>query len=176
MIPGDINTYDTSSVFSLSETNVISVSEVLKNDVELTSGQWSYSSTTNKVTVSATLAVGDTIEIQYTYYPNYSSGEIQSYIRSALMYLSIANYFTYIVDTDGEIYPELTSKEEDLVAMIASILIAPDNKTYRLPDMTINVPNALPTRDIINKTIAIFKRDTHGVFDILEDNSDIVVD
>ena len=168
MSPGDIFTYDTSAVFTLSETNIDTVSTVLQNDTELASGDWSYDSDTNKVTVSASLSANDTIEIQYTYYPNYSDTEINSYVRNAVAQLGIHNYRIFLVGTDSNIYPEPTENEKNLIAIIASILIKPDNKSYSLPDIRVTVPrDSLPTRDIIRKTIAIFKNNTHGNFSVI---------
>ena len=67
----DLFTYENSSVFTLSQSRVVSVTTVLKNSVALAVDKWSFSSTTNKVTVTETLTSGDTIEIDYTAYPNY---------------------------------------------------------------------------------------------------------
>lgn len=166
MIPGDLFTYESSSVFTLTESNAISVTSVIHNDEELASGDYSYDSDTNKVTVSASLTAGDTIEVQYTYYPNYSSTEIQNYIKAALVHLSINNYYDFEV-SDSTIYPEPEYREKNLIAFIAATLIKPDNQSYRLPDITINVPASLPTNDMIRKAVKIFKHDTHGIFEIL---------
>ena len=167
MIPGDLFTYTSSAVFTLTESNVVSVSAVLKNDVELGSGDYTYDSDTNQVTVSASLTTGDTVEVQYTYYPDYSDNTIKNAIRAVLVRLSIANYYDF--EEDGEnIYPEPTTREKNLLAMLSSIVLEPDNKSYRLHDISINVPKgSLPTEDRIRKTISIFKHNTHGIFDLL---------
>lgn len=168
LIPGDIFTYTTSSIFTLSEPNVSGIVNVLKNSVVLISSDYSFNSTTNQVTISASLSSGDTIEIRYTYYSNYSDLEIEGYIRAAVAYLSVFNYETFEVDETGDnFYPDLTDKERNLVSLIASILIKPGNVSYRLPDISFNVPVSLPTRDIIGKTIAIFKKNTHGIFTLI---------
>lgn len=167
MIPGDMYTYEASAVFTLTESSVISVTSVFKNGVALTvTTDYTYDSTTNKVTVTASLTSGDTIEIQYTFYPNYSSTEIQNYVKGSIIHLSINNYYDFEV-VDSTIYPEPEYREMNLIAIIAATLINPDNKSYRLPDITINVPNSLPTNDMINKIVKIFKHDVHGIFDIL---------
>lgn len=159
----DIFTYTSSSIFTLTEDNPILVSTVLKNDVELDSGDWSYSTSTNKVTISASLTTSDTVEIQYNYYPNYSSTEIQSYIQAALVHISAANYFTWAIQT-STIYPEPSLKEQDLIAMIAAILIEPDNRTMRFPDFSITAPSDMPTHEKVRKTISVFKHNSHGIF------------
>ena len=163
-IPGDIFTYGTSSIFTLSESNVISVTDVLIND-ETSGVDYTYDSSTGKVTVNSSLTAGDTVEVQYTYYSNYSSTEIQSYIRAAIMHLSTTNYYTWIIQ-NSTIFPEPEENEKNLIATITAILMEPDNRTYRLPDITIVTPKDLPTVDKIRKTIAVFKRNIHGIFTI----------
>lgn len=165
-IPGDIFPYGSSAVFTLVESNVIDIIDVLVNDVT-SAVTYSYNSVTNKLTITSSLTSGDTVEIQYTYYPNYSSTEIQNYVRAAVLHLSINNYYDFTINSDGTIYPDLEVRELNLLAMITALLIEPNNSTYRLPDMTINVPNSLPTEVLIRKAISIFKHDTHGTFSIV---------
>jgi hypothetical protein len=167
MAPGDIYTYQNSAIFTPSEPNVIAITAVLKNGVALTSGQYTYSSTTNQVTISASLISGDVIEIQYTYYPNYSSTEIQSYISAALVHLSVNNYYTWQIGSNLTVYPDPEPNEVNLIAFVTSVLINPDNKSYSLPDIRITVPKDLPLSVKINKIIAIAKRNTHGAFELL---------
>jgi hypothetical protein len=162
----DIFTYGSSLVFTLSESNVNSIVTVYRNDI--ISSSYTYNSTTKKVTYTGTLTVGDTVQIDYTYYPNYSDTEIQSYIHSALVHLSNHNYEDFTVESGNQIYPELSPQEETLVALIASILIEPDNKIITLPGIKIEPPdNDVPTYDKIAKVIASFKHDSHGIFELL---------
>lgn len=164
----DIFTYESSSVFTLSESNNVSISAVLVNDEELSTSEYSFNSDTNKMTINASLSSGDTIEIQYTCFLNYSNTEIDKYIRGAAIQLSINGYTAFEIDSDDDIHPEPDDREINLLAFITSIIIEPDNKSYRLPDMSISVPaNSLATRDIISKAIAIFKKSSHGHYDIL---------
>ncbi len=167
LIPGDIFTYGTSAVFTLSEPNIVSITNVFRNNTSLASSNYSFSTTTNQLTISSSLTVGDTIEVQYSYYSNYSDTEIENFIRSATVHLSINNYYTFEVDTSDNFYPDVTDKEKNLVAFITSILIKPDNRTIRLPDMTISVPNTLSTRDLISKAVRVFKQNSHGSFTII---------
>jgi hypothetical protein len=163
----DVFTYDTSAIFTLSESNISTITDVYRNDIS--SGvTHTYSSTTKKVTVSSSLTAGDTIKIEYTCYQNYSDTELTAYIQAALIHLSINNYYNFEYDSATDaIYPTPESKEENLIALVTSILINPDNRSIRLPDLSIGVPNDLPTDQKISKTISKFKHDTHGVFDIL---------
>jgi hypothetical protein len=162
----DVFTYSTSSVFTLTEDNPISVSTVTVNDVDIGDSNWSFSATTNKVTITSSLSSGDTVEITYTYYPNYSSTEVQNYIRAALIHISANNYKDFKVE-DSTIYPEPETREENLIAAITALLIEPDNKSYRLPDVSVSVPKDLPTHEKIRRTITVFKKNVHGLFDVI---------
>lgn len=168
-VPGDNFTYSSSAIFTLTESNPIAISDVFVN--EDTSGVvYSFDSDTNKVTITSSLTSGDTVEIQYTYYPNYSDTEIENYIRYALVHLSICGYYTFEVGSDNAIYPEPEDNEKNLIAFITATLISPNNITYRLPDMTLQVPNSMPTEDLIRKAVAIFKKGGfHGIFVIAGD-------
>jgi hypothetical protein len=171
-IPGDVFTYGSSSIFTLSEPNIISVTDVLRNSSSLSTSNYSYNSNTNKVTISSSLTSGDTIEIQYTYYSNFSDNEIESYIRSASIHISLNNYATWEVDSADNFYPDITDAEQNLISVITSILMKPDNVSYRLPDLTINVPKSMPTKDLISEAIRKFKTNTTGIYDMTgsEDN------
>ena len=164
--PGDTFTYSSSSVFTLTESNPITISNVLHNDSELGSGEYSFDSDTNKITISASLTSGDTIEIQYTYYPDYSDTEIENYIKATLIHLSINHYYTLEIDGSGDIYPEITEQEKNLIAFLAATLIEPNNESYALPDLRVSVPNNLPTDELIRRAIANFKHEGRGYMDL----------
>ena len=166
-VPGDIFTYESSSVFTLSEPNVISVSEVLHNSAELGSGLWTFNSSRNQVTVTQSLSIGDTLEIQYSCYQKYSDTQIKNRIRSAIVYLSTLNYKSFIVNSSDNIFPTPTEEEYNILALVTGILLEPNNESYRLPDVTVNVPKSLPTRDLVAKTVALFKFSTKGELQIL---------
>ena len=163
--PGDIFTYGSSTVFTLSQANVVEITAVYVNSTLLTSG-YSLNSSTNKLTITSSLTAGDTVEIQYTYYPKYSSVQIENFVRSSVVYLSVNNYYTFEVDESDYFYPQLSDRERNLVAFVTAILMKPDNKSYRLPDISVTVPKSLPTRDLIGKAICIFKHNSSGVFNI----------
>ena len=163
----DIFTYEASSVFTLTESNPIAITTVYINNVA-TSG-YTYSSTTKRVTITDSLTVGDTIQINYTAYLNYSDNELREYIQSALIYLSINNYYDFIYDSDDDtIYPSPETREKNLIASIAALLIKPNNTSIRLPNISITLPKDYPTNEKIAKLIATFKRSKEGVFDIIE--------
>jgi hypothetical protein len=169
----DVFTFTSSRVFTVTEENTPAITTVLVNDVEVSeSGNWSFSTTTNKLTFDDgySFTAGDTVEIRYTAYPNYTDTELEGYIKSALYHISVYGYTTFEVNSD-DINPEPTEAEENLITVVAGILIKPDNKSYKLPDLTITAPiSSEATVDIIRKVIAAFKRNSHGIFSTL-DNS-----
>jgi hypothetical protein len=166
-VVSDIFTYETNIKFTLSEPNVISVSDVYRNGTS-SAVVYSYNSSTKKVTITSSLTVGDTIQIDYSCYKNYSDTELLNYIQSALTHLSINNYYDFEYDsTDDAVYPTPEVREENLIASIVSILINPDNQSIRLPNISIGVPRDYPTNEKIAKLIATFKRDRIGDFDVL---------
>ena len=162
----DIFTYTTSNVFTLTESNGISVVRVYLNNVEMGASELAYDSTTNKVTVYLTMSSGDTVQLEYTYYPNYSDTEIENYVQAALVHISAANIREYVVES-STLYPEPDLRTQNLIVMVTSLLIEPDNKTYRLPDVTVVVPRDLSTHEKIRRTISIYKKNIHGVFGVL---------
>ena len=89
----DVFTYSTSSIFTLSESNATAVTSVTINSVS--TENYSYSSATQKVTISDSMSTGDTIEIFFLYYNQYSDTEIQHYLKSAIIHLSTRNYADY---------------------------------------------------------------------------------
>ncbi len=165
----DIFTYDAKLFFTLSEDAISSVDTVYRNNaLQSTSGYWDYHEDRNWVEIIGAITSGDTIQVNYTYFPNYSNTELTNYIQAALVFLSINNYYDFKYDsTDDAIYPEMLPGEENILAMIAAVIIRPDNKSIRLPDITISVPDDYPLDKKINMIIARFKADTHGIFDII---------
>ena len=162
----DIFQYTTSSVFSLTETNTQTIESVAVNDV--TSGiTYTYDSSLQKVTVTSSLTTDDIIEIDNTFYSNYSDTELTNYIKNALTYISINRYCDFELGGDNYIYPIPSNAEENLIATIAAIIISPENRSYRTPDFSISVRNSMSTADLISKTIGIFKKNSSGMYAIM---------
>lgn len=146
-------TYYTSKIFTLAQINISSATvSVYKNGVVQATG-WTYSSTTNKVTYTASLLSGDSIEIIYSYYKKYSDTEINGYIRSALSYLSIEGYKVFVCKTDNLIFPTPDESEENLIAVIASIIMGGNIKQYKTPEVTIIFQGDLSVEDRIRLVI-----------------------
>jgi len=159
----DIAQYNTSTVFSLSEPNTQTVTSVSVND-ESSGVVYSYDSTLQKVTVTSSLLTDDIIEIDYTYYSNYSDTELVGYIKHALGYVAINQYATWEFKADNNIYPTPSFAEQNLIAMIAGVIIDPENKSIRTPDFSVTIKNPLSTSDTISKLIAVFKKSPAGLF------------
>lgn len=160
----DVFFYTTSSLFTLTDPNANSITSVTVNGIE--SGV-TYTAVLPRLRITSTLHVDDVISIDYKSYKNWSDDELARYVRSAIVQLSINNFQTYKID-GTDIYPEPTESEANLIALIASILINPQNISYRMPDISVSVPKDLNTFDKVRKVIAIYKKDGPGQFYIAE--------
>jgi len=143
-------------VFVLQEDNPDSITSVTKNGVALGSGDYSFDTDTNELTITATLASGDVIVVKYVYY-KYSSSEIDEYIRASLTWISIYSH----CDTDFEfeledIFPTPSSTEEDLISIISSILIRPNYSEYKLPNITVKYPRTMDKETKMQRIIEKF--------------------
>lgn len=153
----ELFTYTTSSIFTLAESNIDSITKVLKNGVELGSAEYSYDSTTNKIEILVSLTDGDIIECDYTYY-KYSDTELNGYTTASLVWIST---FSHESETDyeienNEIYPTPNNKTLDLISLVGAILIKPDWSRYSLPNRTVVYPRTMPKEDRIEKLIMRF--------------------
>lgn len=163
----DVFTYGSSTTFTLSESNIISIVDVYLNDVS--SGiLHTYNSTTKKVTVNTSMTTGDSVKIEYNAYLNYSDTELKEYIKSALIYLTIHNYYDFEYDSvSDDIYPDLEVREESLIAAISAVLINKPVSNYRLPNLNISIPETDSVDKKIGKIVSAFKRSREGHFDII---------
>jgi hypothetical protein len=160
--------YITSKVFTLSESNIDSTSlACYKNGTLWAAANYTYASTTGKVTVTGTLTAGDVLEFVYNAYAKYSDTELRGYIRSALGYLAIERYKTFVSRSDNTIYPTPTENEEYLISFIASVLIKGAISSYRTPEITINFNDKMPKEDKIRQAIRQFSK-TYGILDYVE--------
>lgn len=155
-------------VFTLQEENIQNITSVTKNGTALGSGDYSFDDSSNELTVSESLSANDVIVVKYTYY-KYSDLEIDGHIKSALAWVSISSHCKtdYEIDSDGDIYPTPDNKDEDLFAIIASIIIKPNYSEYRLPNLTVRYPRTMDKETKIQKLI-----EKHyiglGINDVLE--------
>lgn len=160
--------YTNSSIFTLSEPNVTAISKVLHNGTLLGSGDYSYDSITNKITLTISLANGDKIEVDYLYH-KYSDTELDEYIRASLVYISIYGdscQYDFELE-DDEIFPTPSNKDTDLISLISSILIKPDYTEYRLPNLKVIYDKRIPKEDRISQLISQYEMGL-GVNDVLK--------
>lgn len=165
----DIFTYSSNGVFTLTEPNALSVISAYKNGSLVSGGNWSFDITTGKFTLVGG-AINDVIEVVFTYYNQYSSAEIQAYTTAALVHISSNNYKLFDVMSGNMLDPTPEARDINLVSLITSILIKPDNVTIRMPDFQRLVPvsSAMSTHEMIRRTISVFKKDSHGIFAVAE--------
>jgi hypothetical protein len=159
----DIFEYNISKVFTLSEANIDSTTlTCLLNGTVWATSNYTYSTSTGKVTVTGTLTVGDEIEFDYSAYTKYSDGEIRGYIKAAISYLAIEKYETFAVKSDNEIFPTPDESEENLIAMVANIVMNGSIGQYKTPEVTIDFNNKLSKEEKIKIVVRQFKK-TFGV-------------
>lgn len=148
-----------SKIFTLYFSNVeTSTIKVYRNGSLVSGANYTFDEDTAKLTYTGTIVTGDNIEITYSYYAKYSDNELAGYVRSALYYLSAEQYKTFTI-TSGEILdPEPTEMENNLIALVASILVKGNIRSYRTPEFTITFGDNLSTDQMIKQSILQFKK------------------
>ncbi len=155
--------YKTFNIFTIAQTN-ITITQVLLNG-NITS-DYTFDAVTNKITMTGSgLASTDKIEVDYTY-NEYSDNELTEYVRAALVWISISSYNEGDYEIETDIYPTPSNEAEDLISLIASILIKKDYSEYRLPNLTIKYPRTMTKEDRIEKLINRFNRGI-GAVDVI---------
>jgi hypothetical protein len=175
----DVFTFESitsSKIFTITESNVSAASIiVLKNGVVWAASNYSYSATTGKITVTGTLTAGDSLEVDYSYYQKYSDTELQGFISAAISYLVVERYKCFAIKPPDIIFPTPNESEENLIAVIASILIKGDITHYRTPELTINFEKSDSKEKKIHKFIRQFKK-TFGCLEYIDPTETYVVD
>jgi len=169
----EVFSYNISPIFTIAQSN-ITITQILLNGAILGSAQHSYDITTNKITLieesgSLELTSGDIIEVDYTY-NKYSTTEILEYILSALVYISVHsdNSMDWELDVENNyISPTPENREEDLICLVASILIKPDYSQYKTSTVAVTYAGKLSRDAKIERLVCKFTRSL-GVFDIVE--------
>ncbi len=164
--------YEDSNIFTVSEPNVDEITMVLRNGGLLEESEWSFDSTTNKLTVTlasgSEFASGDKVEIDFTY-NKYSDSELTKYITAGIVWLSIFSYGenNYEVYTASDIIrPNPDAKTVDLISIVTSILIKPNYSEYRLANRTVKYPRTMTRDEKIQKIISRFQMGL-GINDIV---------
>jgi hypothetical protein len=175
----DSYTYESitsSKIFTLTEANISAATiVVLKNGVVWAGTNYSYFTTTGKITVTGTLVAGDSLEVNYSYYAKYSDTELQGRIKSAITYLSVEKYGTFAIKSDNVIFPTPNEGEENLIALIASILIKGDITSYRTPELSITFARGETIENKIKKFIRQCKK-SYGYLTFIDLGAKIVYD
>jgi hypothetical protein len=166
----EVFTYETSGIFTLAEPRIVDITSTLINGAEPFSSQSAtFDPLTNKITIfNEEAASGDIIEVTYTF-SKYSDSELVEYIRAALIWLSIydSSVESYKISPQGLIIPTVTAKQNDLICMIASVLIKPDYISYKTSTMSVTYPTKATKEDKIKDLIQTFTYGT-GVIGIIE--------
>jgi len=156
----EVFTYDGSTtIFPLCAGNVQSIKSVCVNGTELGSGDYDFNASKGTIEILVPLNNNDVIQVIYCA-QSFTDSELDEYIRSALVWLSI---YSYCSDEDFEleddtIFPTPTNKEIDLIALVSSILIKPDYIKYELPNLKISYPFKMPKEERIEALISKFRR------------------
>jgi hypothetical protein len=129
---------------------------------------YSYSSTTGKVTVTGNLIAGqDSLTFTYNAYEKYSDAELQGYIRSSLYYLTAEKYGTFKILPPTSIFPTPSESEECLITIIASILMKGSIRQYKTPEITITFEENLSVTEKIKRLVQQFKK-SYGVLEYVD--------
>lgn len=138
-------TYKTDNVFTLPDPYLSSSTIVVfLNGVEIDiDDDYTYNADNNQITITADLTANDSVVITYSYYKKYSDNEISGYLASSFVYFVQYKYKKiFLFNDDDEIVAENnydpTTDELYFIAIIASILIDPQNIKISIPDLAID--------------------------------------
>lgn len=165
----DAEEFNTNPSFTLSEPFVSEPSiQVFQNGNLLATQDWDYNSSTNQVTIvfvttGGALNKDDVILITYSYFKKYSDTEIKAFISSSFSYF-VENRYKKIfeVNEDDEIVScndvDPTQRELHFIAIIASILIDPQNIDIRTPDFQLSAQRDKSDREQIAEAFTRFQK------------------
>ena len=160
----DSHLYDQKKSFLLGKDFVSSSSiSVFQNGTELTlTDDYTYSSSTNKVTIIATLTKKDEIIITFSYYEKYSDTEITTYLSSCLAKFVVNRYPKYFYMDDGEVVSmndvNPTVEEGNIMAVVTAISIDPNNVNIKTRDFTITAEENESKSEQINRVFSQWLR------------------
>jgi len=164
-----------SKIFTLTEANISSSTIIVnKNGTVWAGTNYSYSSSTGKLTITGTLTAGNLLEVSYSYYEKYSDNELIGFIKASFSYLSTEKYKTFVVASDNMIFPTPSEDEENLIAVVASILIKGDIVSYRTPELSISFERGDSKEKKIKKYIRQFNK-VYGIIDYIDINKTMMV-
>lgn len=163
--------YVDTNIFTLGEENIESIDSIKVNGEEIGTGDYTFNSTTNEITITTTgLAEDDKIKVNFSYY-KYSNTELKDYIEGALVWISVYNKGAsdYEIENndDPDIYPTPDNRTEDLIALISAILINPDYTRYSLTNVTVVYNSKIPKDQKIRNLVQEYNMGL-GINDVLE--------
>lgn len=160
------------NVFTLTGRNIDEDTiKVYRNSILVADTEYTFDGDTNQLTYTGTLNVTDILDIWYDAFDKYSDRELNARIKAALYYLTTLKYKEYTFD-GALIVPTPTDAEEDLIAIVASILIKGNITRYSTPEFTVQFGTegsaGLSVEDKIKMTVNQFKQQTCGVLDYID--------
>jgi hypothetical protein len=165
--------YNTDKTFTLPDASIVSSTlQVYQNNVLLvnTSGHVEYTIdiTVPSVTIESTVTLGqgDVISFRYSCYKQYTDAEIKQYIHSSIIRLSCEKYTTFVLRDDEVIFPTPVEQDENLICLIASILMEGNLARYKTPDIELEFAKDEDNESRIKRTIRMFRK-TFGVVDYM---------
>lgn len=157
----DCFTYVDRSTWTLTEPNIDSTTIlVYKNSTLYPSSNYSYNATTGKITINNLIA-GNSVEVYYSAYKKYSDAELDGYIKSALVWISVLQYKNFLIGSGNILIDDedelLSLAEYNMVALVAAILIEGRIKSYKTNELTINFTQNESIDSRIAKVVEAFR-------------------
>lgn len=137
--------------FNISEIKALYINDEITED-------YNYDGDLNEIVIDKTgFSDSDLVRVEYIYH-DFSDKEILGYIEAALTWISIFSYKSkdYDVQDEGYIYPQPDSHTEDLIAIIASILMKPNYSSYSSSSVTVRYPKDISKEKKIERLINKF--------------------
>jgi len=163
-------TATSSKTFPVAQDNVEEITQITVNGTAITESDYSYDENSQTVTINAGKVSSGDVVIIYFDYTRYSDTELIDYIESALIYMDSYSYPIHfdIGSGDTEIFPIPKQKEQNLISMIASIIIQPDFSEYRTSSVVVRYPRQLDKENRIERLIAHFKMSREGISGVID--------
>ena len=154
--------------------------QVYQNGDLLDTQDWSYSSTTNTVTISfittgKSLTSGDNIEIKFSYYAKYSDAELTDYIESSLLYFTQKRYKKLFYMDSNDVIKTYngdnpTKEEEYIIALISSINVDPQNVSLRTKECSMSAIESKSKSEQMDAVFSNWLKST-GTIEFFEDDN-----
>jgi len=159
-----------SRTFTITQDNVVEITEVTVAGTAIASSEYSYNSGSQTITIDeGKVSVNDSVIIYFDY-TKYSDTVLTDYLRSALSYMDVYTYpISFIIESnDGDVFPIPNVKEQNLISMVASILVKPDYSEYRTSTILIRYPRTKTKEEKIEQLISRFKFSKEGYSGVIE--------